>query len=135
MNRSDIIAKLKREILPLQGFKHTPQANNTIDLGPINHSFPNRHFPVAAVHEFISFNPEAHTATAGFVAAIMAHLMKKTGVAIWISTERSIFPPALLTFGVEPDRIIFVDLSTDRNCLWAMEEALRCESLAAVICE
>jgi protein ImuA len=46
-----------------------------------------------------------------------------------------LFPPALKAFGIEPDRIIFIDLSKERDVLWAMEEALKCEGLAAVVGE
>lgn len=45
------------------------------------------------------------------------------------------FSPALKAFGVEPDRIIFIDLKREKDVLWAMEEALKCEGLAAVIAE
>jgi protein ImuA len=47
----------------------------------------------------------------------------------------TVFPPGLAAFGIEPDRVIFVDLKRDRDVLWVAEEALKCEGLAAVIAE
>ncbi len=40
-----------------------------------------------------------------------------------------------MTFDVEPHRVIFIDLQREKDVLWAMEEALKCEGLAAVIAE
>jgi protein ImuA len=54
---------------------------------------------------------------------------------LYISASRKLFPPALKAFGVEPDKIIFVDLKQEKDVLWAMEEALKCEGLSAVIAE
>ena len=45
------------------------------------------------------------------------------------------FPPALAAFGVEPDRVVFIDVQREKDMLWAMEEALKCRGLAAVIAE
>ncbi len=45
------------------------------------------------------------------------------------------FPPALKSFGIAPDKIIFIDLKKEKEILWAMEEALKCDSLSAVVGE
>ena len=74
-------------------------------------------------------------ATAGFVAGIVSALMRNSGALIWISSYRTIFPPALRSFGIAPDRIIFIDLKKEKEILWAMEEALKCGGLSAVIAE
>lgn len=134
--KADIIARLQKDILPLQGFK--PLANSIamdMGLGPINHAFPNHSFPSGAIHEFLSDGSEDTAATGGFIAGILASLMRGAGAILWISAARTIFPPALASFGMKPDRIIFIDLQKERDVLWAMEEALKCEGLAAVVGE
>jgi protein ImuA len=135
-SKADIIAQLQREILPLQGFRHIT-TNATLDagLGPIQKAFPNASFPLGAIHEFISNNMEDATATGGFVAGLVSSIMKSNGALIWISASRMIFPPALRSFGIAPDRIIFIDLRKEKEVLWAMEEALKCKGLSAVIGE
>jgi len=40
-----------------------------------------------------------------------------------------------MAFDVEPDRVIFIDLQREKDVLWATEEALKCEGLAAVVAE
>ena len=133
---ADIIARLQRDILPLQGFK--PALNNTImdpGLGPLKYAFPNNKFPLGAVHEFICKTPEDASVTGGFIAALVSALMNKTGVALWINPYPMIFPPALKAFDIEPDKIIFIDLKKEKDLLWTFEEALKCEGLAAVVAE
>ena len=134
--KADIIAQLQRDILPLQGYKHAAD-NLGFDagLGPIKHSFPNASFPLGAIHEFVCGGVEDISASSGFIAGIVSAIMQKNGVLLWISSSQMIFPPALKSFGIEPDKIIFIYLQKEKEILWAMEESLKCEGLAAVIAE
>jgi protein ImuA len=135
-SRSDIIAQLQRDLLPLQGVK-TMLKNSALDagLGSIKNAFSNASFPLGVIHEFIAAGEEDASATGGFVSGIIAALMRNSGALIWISASRTIFPPALQLFGIAPDKIIFVDLQKEKEILWVMEEALKCKGLAAVVGE
>lgn len=134
--KSDIIAQLQKDILPLQGFKSVLQ-NDLLDvaIGPIKYAFPENSFPVGAVHEFISNRAEDTAVTGAFISVLLNSLMNKKGISIWIGPSRNTFPPALKLFGLSPDQIIFIDLYKEKEILWAMEEALTCEGLAAVIAQ
>lgn len=130
------IEQLQKEILPLQGFKTSLQTTRIdIGLGPLNNAFPNHQFPIGAIHEFINDTINDVAASSGFIAAILAPLMRNAGAVIWISSSRKVFPPALASFGIAPDHIIFIDLQKEKDILWVMEEALKCEGLAAVVGE
>jgi protein ImuA len=134
--KKDIIGELRKSIFLWEGF--TPPAAGAAEsfgLGPVEAAFPNGVFPAGAIHEFLSAAPEDAAASGGFMAALLAILMRNGGPCLWISMARTLFPPALKTFGVEPDRIIFIDLHRERDVLWAMEEALKCDGLAAVVGE
>lgn len=135
-SKADIIAQLQRDILPLQGYK-TISKNTVLDagLGPIKDAFPNGSFPLGAIHEFISTDLEDAAATSGFVAGLISSIIQSNGALIWISASRTIFPPALKSFGISPERIIFIDLQKEKEIMWAMEEALKCKGLSAVIGE
>ncbi len=132
----DIISRLKMDILPLEGFRAI-QAEDSSDLGLgiLNRSFPQGRFPLGAVHEFISQGAESSAAAAGFISGLAGFLMKKGGAAVWIGSSRTIFPPALNIFGIDPSRMVFIDLKKDKDILWAMEESLKCSGLSAVIGE
>ena len=134
--KTDIIARLQKEILPLQGYKPIPASDAlNLELGRLEKAFPNNRFPLGVVHEFCCNTMEHAAASAGFIAAMLGSLMRNGGVAIWISSARTIFPPALKFFGIQPDKIVFVDLQKQKDILWAMEEALKCKGIAAVVGE
>ena len=130
-----IFAELQSDILRLQGYK--PSSHTVVDLGlgPIATAFPNGTFPLGAVHEFLSASREDTAATSGFIAGLFSSILNEKGAAMWISSNRTLFPPALKAFGVQPDRIIFIDLTKEREVMWAVEEALKCAALSAVVCE
>jgi protein ImuA len=133
--RADIFARMRNEILHLEGFK--PSNNSMVDegLGPIRNAFPNASFPLGCVHEFLSLKVEDLAATSGFVAGVLGTLMANHGTALWISSSRKLFPPALTTFGIQPERFIFIDLKKEKDVMWAMDEALKCGAVSAVIGE
>lgn len=134
--RADIIRQLHMDILPLQGFK-PPAPGSVVDmgLGPIAAAFPSAIFPTGAIHEFAGATHEEAAAAGGFLAALLAPLMRGDRACIWISAARTLFPPALKAFGVDAERIIFIDLQRERDVLWCMEESLKCEGLGAVVGE
>jgi protein ImuA len=134
--QAHIISQLNKDILSLQGYKPVPHGCGTgISLGAITDAFPNRIFPLGAIHEFICETPENTTASMGFIAAILMSLMQQGSVALWISSKEKVFPLALKSFGIEPDRIIFIEARNQKDILWVMEESLKCNGLAAVIGE
>jgi protein ImuA len=134
--KKDIINQLQKNILLWQGFAPPPAGMaKGIGLGPLESAFPNGVFPKGTIHEMICPTPEQAAATGGFMAGILASLMQQGGACLWISTFRKLFPPSLMAFNVEPDRVVFIDVQREKDVLWAMEEALKCGGLAAVIAE
>lgn len=135
-SKMDIINRLRKDILQMEGYK-VPVAGKSVGLGlgRLESSFPNEVFPTGAIHEFLCTEPEHGAASGGFICGLLNTLMQNGGVCLWISTSRTIFPPALYGFGVEPHRIIFIDLYREKEVLWVMEEALKCHGLSAVVAE
>ena len=136
LSKADIIARLQKEIHSLQGYKTIANGNGfSGGLGPIKYAFPNNAFPLGTVHEFICNQPEDASSTSGFISGILSSLMRGNGACFWICASRSIFPPALQLFGIEPGNIIFVEVLNEKERLWAIEEALKCDGLSVVISE
>ena len=133
--KADIITQLKKELLALQGFRPLVHAHQQIDLGTINHSFPNSQFPLGVNHEFICSSKESLAASSGFIAGILSSMLTKGGAVVWISSSQIIFPPALVSFGIDPSQFIFIHLRNQKEINWTIEEALKCEGLAAVVGE
>ncbi|MBB5440597.1 protein ImuA [Pedobacter sp. AK017] len=134
--KKEILIRLQQDILLWQGFK--PQAagkGERVGLGEIEQAFPGGVFPKTAIHEFITVLPEDAAASDGFIAGLLAILMQDGAACVWVSTSRRLFPASLSGFNVEPERIIFMDVKTEKDVLWITEEALKCEGLAAVVAE
>jgi protein ImuA len=134
--KSEIIKNLENAILPLQGYKSSLGAHPVqVNLGPVNEAFPNSQFPTGAIHEFVATEINTQAAASGFIAAIISSLMKDSGVMLWISASRTIFPPALKAFNIDPGSVIFIDLTNEKEVAWALDEALKLKGLAAVVGE
>lgn len=133
-----IIEQLQKQILNLQKRKHTSGTQAlTIGLGEMESAFPDKVFPTGVVHELISYSSEEAVSTSGFMSVVLSKLLQQGGYCLWISTipRRAIFPPALKAFGIDPGRVLFIDTSKPKETLWALEEALKCEALVAVVGE
>ena len=134
--KKNIITQLKKDILRLEGFKPQTEGKEiSFGLGMLEKAFPYEEFPTAAVHEFLCDEEEDIASTNGFITTLLSVLMQNERSCIWISPFPQVFPPALKNFGIHPDRIIFIQIRKDRDILWAMEEALKCSGLAAVVAE
>jgi protein ImuA len=131
--KANIVGELQEAILRLQGFKSFTNPEVQIGLGPINNAFPNATFPIGCIHEFIAASIEDTAATTGFISGLLSLLTKRNGISLWISSSRTLFPPALKQFGIEPDHFIFIDLKNESDVLEAMDEALKCAAVNAVI--
>jgi len=131
---SNIINQLQQDILHLQGYRR-PAGGISAGLGAIEAAFPNRCFPVGAVHEFISSTAEDAAASNAFMAGLAGNLMSDNGINIWVGKSRNLFPPALAAFVKRPEHTLFIETPTEKNMLWVVEEALKCEGLACVFCD
>jgi protein ImuA len=130
-----VVQQLRQEILLRQGCRPPSAAAVDLGLGPVAAAFPHGAFPTGAIHELLSDGPEEAAASGAFSSALIGRLMARGGACIWIGPRRNIFPSGLAAFGVEPDKVIFVDVRKEKEGLWVVEEALKCEGLAAVVAE
>jgi protein ImuA len=133
--RADIISQLEKEILHLQRFKPLSAEGNDAGLGMIKDAFPHSTFPLGAIHEFFSSGEEESAASFGFISGIISSLMKSGAPAVWVSPTQWIFPPALQSFDLDPHKIIFVHSTKPKEIFWAIEEALKCAGICAVVGE
>lgn len=135
--KKEVISELREKLLVWEGFRRNTQETDQPDFGlaAMASAFPCGVLPTGAVHEFISPTAACATATNGFVSGLLSTLMKDNAPCLWVSTKRSIFPVGLAHFGIEPHRIIFVDVKKDKDALWVMEQGLKCNALAAVVAE
>lgn len=95
-----------------------------------------------ALHE-IAAASEPHLPTAAGFAAAVARLAVPFSQQcfVWVAEDMALaesgalYGPGLDAYGLAPERMVTVAAAYRRDLLWAMEEALRCRSVAAVIGE
>lgn len=133
-SKAETLRLLNQKIQEIQGFKTTFNADS-ISLHPeIDSALPNHAFPTGAVHEFFGDGRRSASAL-GFMSAVISLVADKDQPALWITKSQEIFPQGLALFGVEPHRIIFMNVRRDCEALWAMEEGLHCKALAVTVAE
>jgi len=134
-NKWGLIQQLQQEVYSLQRRKKVKSDAPDLGIGDIAKAFPQDTFPTGAVHEFISYQAPDAAATTGFIIALAGRLMQKQGSCLWIGTKRTLYPPSLKQFGIDAAHVICIDLAKQKDVLWAVEEALKCQSLSLVIGE
>jgi protein ImuA len=92
-----------------------------------------------ALHEIAAERETEIAAAIGFALALA--IRRKADHLVWITEELSLaesgvpYGPGLDQAGLPPERLITVTTAHGRDVLWAMEEALRCPAVGAVIGE
>jgi protein ImuA len=96
--------------------------------------------PGAALHE-VNATPLHLGAAAGFALALATLAQERTRETLWIATDfnnletGTLYGPGLDQFGLPTERLLIVRVARPVDALFAMEEALKCRALSAVIAE
>jgi protein ImuA len=95
----------------------------------------------AALHEIGTAAPVHLGAAAGFALALAAHAQERGKETLWITTDfglletGALYGPGLVQFGMPPERLLIARVARPVDALFAMEEALKCRALSAVVAE
>ncbi len=110
-----------------------------LGLAALDAALPGGGLPLGALHEIEGERAEWDDGvTLGFCLALLARLERafpKAGQILWVSRQGDLYPPALAGQGLDPGRFLLVRAKSAHEVLWAMEEGLRCNRLAAVVGE
>jgi protein ImuA len=94
---------------------------------------------MGALHEVAAAAEPEIAAATGFTLALAAR--RPRGAVLWVAEDMGLresgqpYGLGLDEIGLQPERLVTVAATRVRDVLWAMEEALRCKALAAVIGE
>ncbi len=133
--KKSIISEMQRQVNAMQAVRSLPLEKNEQKLSFLENSFVDKIFPTTAIHEFISYENVTAAATSAFILSLANTFLSKNRFCLWISLNDIVFPSALKQFGIAPDNILFTKVSKPKDALWAIEEALKCSSIAFVIGE
>ena len=135
-----ILDRLRTAIRRIEGTGPTWSDGETavlpLGIGEIDAHLPAGGLPAGALHEIVA----ADTGMAGTASAFAAYLasLSENGPVLWCEGARildagALHPPGLQRFGLDPGRLIVARTRNDAETLWAMEDGLRCTTLATVV--
>lgn len=136
-DRAAVLADLRARIRRLEGLGGDNARTLPFGLPDVDSALPGGGLPLGCLHEVAGEEPGTATA---FAANLLARLATAAAPAVWapvvwIVRGRDLHAPGLAAYGLTPDRLIAVRATRDADTLWAMEEALRCRRLSAVLGE
>lgn len=137
------LAALRARVRALErGAAYSRAGNRAAPLGAaaLDAHLPGGGLALGCLHEIAGGRAEWDDGAAtGFCLALLARLLgaapRARGPVLWVSRWRDLYAPGLTAFGLDPGRLILVRAGAGTEVLWAMEEALRCSRLAAVVGE
>ncbi|HEY2134976.1 MAG TPA: ImuA protein [Xanthobacteraceae bacterium] len=136
-HRAAIVDDLRR-LLPRLESVAAPARALPFGLTALDSHLPQRGLTLGALHEVA---PQQHgdtPAAFGFVAALLARFIPVSRPLLLVGAPRAFAEHGrphghgLNRLGLDPARLILVETKTDKQALWAMEEALRSGVPAAV---
>ncbi|MFW6172087.1 MAG: ImuA family protein [Planctomycetota bacterium] len=119
----------------LQGFEAqgAERGERTISSGcaALDRLLPGDGFPRGSLIECLGDGP--HAGGAGMFAMMMAcRAVLAGGVIVVFDDQERFYPPGAAGLGVDLERVVMVRARRDDDRIWALDQALRCLSVAAV---
>ncbi|WP_114393554.1 ImuA family protein [Oleisolibacter albus] len=133
------MAELRERVRRIEGVGGADgRAVVPLGIPDLDAGLPGGGLPLGAVHEVAGAALDAGSATA-FAAVLLARLAAGRGPVLWLTRARDLYAPGLAGYGLRPQDLVLVQARPDRagetDILWAMEEALRCPQVGAVLAE
>lgn len=131
-DRAGVLADLRARIRRIEGAGGEGGRILPFGIDAVDGHLPDGGLPLGCLHGVAAEHPGAGT---GFAAALLARLATPRTPVLWILRGRDLYAPGLAAYGLTPDRLVAVRAVRPVDALWAMEEALRCSALSAVLGE
>lgn len=127
-----LVQRLQEQIARLEkGRRGTEAAVVSSGCPPLDALLPDRGLRRGALVEWFSDGDGTGAGTLALLAARQA--CADGGVLVVLDTERQFYPPAAVRGGLAWEQLLVVQASTAADQLWAMDQALRCPAVAAVL--
>ena len=126
------VETLRREIARLE--RSRPQSGDRpISSGcvPLDRLLPEGGFRRAALAEWLSAGQGSGATTLALAAA--RQVCCDGGALVVLDRRREFYPPAAVRLGIEPENLIVVQAGSQTDEHWALDQALRCRGVAAVL--
>ncbi|MFM2044414.1 MAG: hypothetical protein RLY86_2990 [Pseudomonadota bacterium] len=141
-DRLRLLAELRERVRRIEGVGGA-DGSAVVPLGipDLDRALPGGGLALGALHEVVGPEVDLDSGAAtAFAAVLLGRLSAGRGPVFWICRRLDLYAPGLAGYGLSPDRLVLVHVEgTGRaaaaDALWAMEEALRCREVGAVLAE
>lgn len=82
--------------------------------------------------EWVSLQPGAGASTLALLTAKQACLARSGDLAV-VDPDNRFYPPAAAAWGIDLQRVIWIQPSSKKDLLWAVDQCLRCSGLSAIL--
>jgi len=133
---ASLMRRLSMEVRGLETAGRQATHKPTISCGceALDHCLPDGGYVPGSVIEYLRAMPGCGASTLAFTAAAAA--MKSTnGFVVIIDTQHNIYPPALVGWGIDLEKVVLVRPHSDVDALWAVDQSLRTPAVAAVVAD
>ena len=127
----DIVEKLRGRIRSVEKSRRGPgEAALSTGWPPLDALLPGGGLRRGSLVEWLAAGPGSGAALLSLEAAQQA--AQEGGAIVVLDRRHEVYPPALAAWGVDLERVIFVQPQNARDEGWAWDQALRCPGVAAV---
>lgn len=132
--RTARLERLRARIARIERGGGAAQAACPLGVPAIDGALPWDGLPQGALHE-IGGAGERDLATQSFAAVLLGLLARDGRPVLWIAPDAGPYAPALPGLGLDPTQLTVARARRPAEALWALEEGVRCPTLAAVLAE
>ena len=127
-----LIEALRRQIARLEGARR-PRDEGPVSSGSaaLDRLLPDRGFRRGTLVEWLAAGEGAGAETLALGAA--ARACSEGGALVVLDSRRQFYPPAAARLGIELEQTIVVHAPGEADAAWALDQALRCPAVAAVL--
>ncbi len=127
-----LLDTLRRQIDRVEGAgRKGGLASVSSGCGPLDGLLPKRGFRRGALVEWLAAGQAAGAMTLAMTAAGQACL--DGGALVVLDDRLDFYPPAAARLGIDLENLIVVQARGRADCNWALDQALRCRAVAAVV--
>lgn len=140
MNRAALLKTLRCETADRRRGSTPRWPAISLGAREIDAILPETGLATGKLHEILPVEHADFGAACGFAVALLSRILQaRPGHLFWalpsyqLNAHGGIYPPGLVDFGIDPNRFIHLAVPNEQHMLWALEEALLEQEIAAAI--
>jgi len=134
------IAALRQGLSKLERAHLGPSAHLSLGMAEVHAHLPGPGLACGVLHEIASAAHGDRPAAFGFVFALTAAALRsRPGPAVFVTQRRCLadfgapYGHGLVQLGLDAGRLLLIETRSDKDALWALEEALRSQARPAMV--